>query len=62
MASGLALSLGWPLALGPWLYPLYYVVPRLTNATTTGRCTAKYGPLWAQYRERVPWRIVPRIY
>ena len=26
------------------------------------RCAAKYGPLWAQYRERVPWRIVPHIY
>jgi delta14-sterol reductase len=26
MASGLALSLGWPLMIGPWLYPLYYVL------------------------------------
>ena len=22
----------------------------------------KYGHLWEQYRETVPWRIVPRIY
>ncbi len=63
MACGLALSLGWPLMLGPWLYPLYYVallVPR--ERDDDRRCAGKYGPLWEQYRARVPWRIVPRIY
>ena len=25
------------------------------------RYAAKYGPLWEQYREKVPWRIVPRV-
>ena len=63
MASGLALSLGWPLALGPWLYPLYYVallVPR--ERDDDRRCAAKYGPLWDRYRARVPWRIIPRVY
>ena len=63
MASGLALSLGWPLALAPWLYPLYYVLLLTARERDDDRrCAAKYGPLWAQYRERVPWRIVPRIY
>ena len=63
MASGLALSLGWSLALGPWLYPLYYVVLLTARERDDDRrCAAKYGPLWEQYRERVPWRIVPRIY
>ena len=63
MASGLALALGWPWVLGPWLYPLYYLallVPR--ERDDDRRCTAKYGPLWEQYREQVPWRIVPRVY
>ena len=63
MATGLALALGWPLALGPWLYPLYYVtllVPR--ERDDDRRCAARYGPLWERYREKVPWRIVPRIY
>ncbi len=63
MASGLALSLGWPLALGPWLYPLYYVlllVPR--ERDDDRRCAEKYGALWEEYRKRVPWRIIPRIY
>ena len=63
MATGLALSLGWPLVLGPWLYPLYYVgllLPR--ERDDDRRCAAKYGPLWEQYRERVRWRIVPRVY
>ena len=26
------------------------------------RCAAKYGSLWEQYRQKVPWRIVPRVY
>ncbi|MYB18357.1 MAG: hypothetical protein F4Y16_05110 [Holophagales bacterium] len=26
------------------------------------RCAAKYGVLWDEYRRRVPWRIVPRVY
>ncbi len=63
MATGLALVLGWPWALGPWLYPLYYVallVPR--EHDDDRRCASKYGRLWQQYRERVPWRIVPQVY
>ena len=63
MATGLALALGLPQVLGPWLYPLYYVallVPR--ERADDRRCAAKYGQLWEQYRERVRWRIVPRVY
>lgn len=63
MALGLCLSLGHPLSIGPWLYPLYYVAllfPR--QADDDRRCAAKYGPLWEQYRRRVPWRIIPGIY
>lgn len=63
MATGLALVLGWPLVLGPWLYVAYYVallVPR--ERDDDRRCAAKYGSLWEQYRQKVPWRIVPRVY
>ena len=63
MACGLALSLGWLLLPGPWLYPLYYVAllfPR--ERDDDRRCAEKYGRLWEQYREQVPWRIVPRVY
>jgi protein-S-isoprenylcysteine O-methyltransferase Ste14 len=60
MASGLALAIGhW----GAWLYPLYYVgllVPR--QADDDRRCAEKYGPLWDDYRKRVPARIIPKIY
>ena len=63
MACGLALALGWPLMIGPWLYPLYYVAllfPRERDDDV--RCAGKYGALWEQYRENVPWRIVPKVY
>jgi protein-S-isoprenylcysteine O-methyltransferase Ste14 len=63
MASALALSLGAPLAVGPWLYPLYYVallVPR--QRADDARCAVRYGPLWEEYERRVPWRIIPFVY
>ena len=63
MATGLALSLGHPKALWPWLYPLYYVVllvPR--ERDDDRRCAEKYGPLWEEYRRTVPRRIVPFLY
>ncbi len=63
MASALALVLGYPTALAPWLYPLYYVlllVPRQIDDDR--RCAARYGALWKEYCRRVPFRIVPYIY
>ncbi len=51
MATGLALSLGQPALLAPWLYPLYYVlllVPR--ERDDDRRCARKYGALWDEYR------------
>ena len=63
MATGLALALGHPGQLGPWLYPLFYVallVPRQIDDDR--RCAAKYGALWGAYVKRVRWRIVPGIY
>lgn len=63
MATGLALSLGYPLALAPWLYPLYYVALLLPRqADDDRRCAARYGELWQEYCRRVPWRIIPYVY
>jgi delta14-sterol reductase len=63
MATGLAMSLGHLDSPWPWLYPLYYLallVPR--ERDDDRRCAEKYGTLWDEYRRRVPYRIVPRIY
>lgn len=63
MATGLALALGWPGVLWPWLYPLYYVALLLPRERDDDRrCAAKYGPLWDEYRRAVPKRIVPGLY
>jgi delta14-sterol reductase len=63
MASGLALALGWPALVWPWLYPLYYVLLLGTRERDDDRrCAEKYGSLWDRYRERVRWRIVPGLY
>lgn len=63
MACGLVLSLGWLLEPGPWFYPLYYVALLLPRERDDDRrCAEKYGQLWEQYRRKVPWRIVPRVY
>jgi delta14-sterol reductase len=63
MASGLALALGYPGSIWPWLYPLYYIVllvPRQIDDDR--RCAAKYGPLWHEYQRSVRYRIVPWLY
>lgn len=63
MATGLTLALGEPGDPIPWLYPLYYVALLLPRERDDDRrCAAKYGALWDEYRERVPWRIVPGLY
>ena len=63
MACGLVLSLGRLLEPGPWLYPLYYLALLLPRERDDDRrCAKKYGQLWEQYRRKVPWRIVPRVY
>ena len=63
MAVGLTLALGRPLDPIPWLYPIYYLallIPR--ERDDDRRCAAKYGALWDTYKQRVRWRIIPRVY
>lgn len=63
MGTGIALAVGHPTMIWPWLYPLYYVlllVPRQLD--DDARCARKYGDLWSEYVRRVPSRIVPFVY
>jgi protein-S-isoprenylcysteine O-methyltransferase Ste14 len=63
MATGIALALGRLSDPFPWLYPLYYVALLLPRERDDDkRCAAKYGPLWDEYKQRVPSRIIPFIY
>jgi delta14-sterol reductase len=63
MATALTLSLGYPLAPVPWLYPLYYVALLLPRqAADDKRCAERYGALWDEYCRRVPYRIIPYLY
>ena len=63
MATGIVLSVGYPMMPWPWLYPLYYVILLFTRQIADDKlCAAKYGPLWDEYRKKVPYRIIPFIY
>lgn len=63
MATGIVLATGHPEIVWAWLYPLYYVVllfPRQIDDDK--RCALKYGKLWEEYLQKVPYRIIPYIY
>jgi len=63
MGTGIILCTGYPTLIWPWLYPLYYVVllfPRQIDDDK--RCILKYGELWNEYKQKVPYRIIPYIY
>ncbi len=63
MALGLTLALGHPTELWPWLYPLYYVVLLVPRQLADDKlCAEKYGSLWREYCQKVPYRIVPWVY
>lgn len=63
MGLGIALSVGHPESVWPWLYPVYYLallIPRQLDDDK--RCAAKYGSLWEDYTKRVQYRIIPYVY
>ena len=63
MASGIALSAGYPAVWTVWLYPLYYVILLFTRQYDDDKiCKAKYGDLWDKYKKKVKYRIIPFIY
>ena len=56
-------AVGYPLILGVWAYPIYYVGLLFTRAVDDDViCKVKYGPLWDEYKKKVKWRIIPFIY
>ena len=56
-------SIGYPLILFVWLYPVYYFGLLLTRAVDDGViCKAKYGDLWDVYKKRVKWFVIPGIF
>ena len=63
---GLAIALVWGHFgnLWAWIYFVYVIALFLLRQSQDDRhCADKYGPeKWAEYRQRVPYRIVPGIY
>jgi protein-S-isoprenylcysteine O-methyltransferase Ste14 len=50
-------------SLVPWFYPLWMTTLLLNRERRDDRwCEQKYGADWQRYRERVPSRIIPRLY
>lgn len=47
----------------PWFYPAYLLILLIhRDMRDDAKCQKKYGKLWMQYRERVPYRILPYVY
>ncbi len=63
MGVGIVLSTGHPEVFWIWLYPLYYALLLFPRQRDDDRiCAEKYGELWEEYREKVPYRIIPFVY
>ena len=62
----IALSFGLCAGFGsliPYFYPLWFALLLVTRERRDDRwCARKYGADWERYKQRVPWRIVPRVY
>lgn len=64
----LGLAFAWTVSAGfthflPWFYWVFLAILLFDRAgRDEKRCAAKYGDAWADYRGRVPYRIVPFVY
>lgn len=64
----LALALAWTLPVGfehalPWFYPVFLGILLTHRAVRDDqRCARKYGEAWAEYRRRVPWKMLPGVF
>ncbi|GAA2636611.1 7-dehydrocholesterol reductase [Actinomadura fulvescens] len=64
----MVLALAWSLPAGfghllPYVYPIFLGVLLVDRAGRDDRrCQDKYGAYWNEYRRRVRWRVVPRVY
>eukprot|EP00003_Mantamonas_plastica_P031915 TRINITY_DN8474_c0_g1_i1.p1 TRINITY_DN8474_c0_g1~~TRINITY_DN8474_c0_g1_i1.p1 ORF type:complete len:229 (+),score=60.91 TRINITY_DN8474_c0_g1_i1:442-1128(+) len=62
MAIGLAIPAGMH-SWWPWLYPIYYVVLLLARERDDDdSCRIKYGSMWDEYCNKVPYRVIPYVY
>jgi len=62
-AIAIALAAGYPLIIGVWLYPLYYIALLFTRQVDDNKiCKEKYGDLWDVYTKKVKYRIIPFLY
>jgi protein-S-isoprenylcysteine O-methyltransferase Ste14 len=49
--------------LVPYFYAIYFTILLVLRERRDDRlCLEKHGAAWEEYRRRVPWRIVPRVY
>ena len=47
----------------PWFYLVFLAAVLVERALgDDARCAAKYGAAWSEYRQRVPYRIVPGLF
>ncbi len=64
----LMMGLAWCLLCGfehilPYFYIIYFTILLLHREWRDNRhCAQKYGKDWDEYRQKVPWRIVPGLY
>ncbi|XP_077933964.1 delta(14)-sterol reductase LBR isoform X2 [Halichoerus grypus] len=64
----LIMALAWSLPCGfkhilPYFYVIYFAMLLVhREARDERQCRTKYGRAWEQYRQRVPYRIVPYVY
>ncbi|XP_028777188.1 delta(14)-sterol reductase-like [Neltuma alba] len=62
----LALSFSLPCGISspiPYFYPIYLLILLIwRERRDEARCAQKYREIWAQYRQLVPWRILPYVY
>ena len=62
-ALGMALALGHFTNFWAWIYFVYLVVFFVVRERIDdGRCAAKYGELWTEYRAKTRYRLVPGVY
>jgi protein-S-isoprenylcysteine O-methyltransferase Ste14 len=60
--AGTALPVRFVHAL-PWFYLAFLAAVLVERALgDDARCAAKYGAAWSEYRQRVPYRIVPGLF
>ena len=64
----LGLAFAWTLPVGfdrgmPWFYVIFLTILLVHRSLRDDdRCARKYGSAWTEYRQRVPWRMLPGVF